>query len=116
MTAAGWYGSRIKPCSVDQKISGPQTDLLMENKKITAIHTPGHSPGSLVFLTESDGKKILFGADVHGPLAPDLKSNRKDYKASLEKMIALDADILCEGHFGIYTGKNKIRKFIQSFI
>jgi glyoxylase-like metal-dependent hydrolase (beta-lactamase superfamily II) len=86
------------------------------DKKITAIHVPGHSPGSLVFLTESDGKKVLFGQDVHGPLDSDLKSNRKDYIASLKKMLALNADILCEGHFGIYTGKKKIRKFIQSFL
>ncbi|MBC2717544.1 MAG: MBL fold metallo-hydrolase [Desulfobacteraceae bacterium] len=116
VTAADWYGSSIKPFTVDQKISNKQTDILLGDRKITAIHTPGHSPGSLVFLTESDGKKVLFGQDVHGPLAPGLKSNRKDYIASLEKMISLDADILCEGHFGIYTGKNKIRKFIKSFL
>lgn len=114
--AASWYSSNIKPFTVDQKIFNKQTDILLGDRKITAIHTPGHSPGSLVFLTESDGKKILFGQDVHGPLAPDLKSNRKDYIASLKKMISLDADILCEGHFGIYTGKNKIRKFIKFFL
>ena len=116
VTAASWYGSSIKPFTVDWKIAGKQTDIRLGGKIITAIHTPGHSPGSLVFLTESDGKKVLFGQDVHGPLAPDLKSNRKDYIASLKKMISLDADILCEGHFGIYAGKNKIRKFIQSFL
>ncbi len=116
VTAADWYGSSIKSFTVDQKISGKQTNILLGNKRITAIHTPGHSPGSLAFLTVSDGKKVLFGQDVHGPLSPDLKSNRKDYIASLEKMISLDADILCEGHFGIYTEKNKIRKFIQSFM
>ncbi|MCD6586117.1 MAG: MBL fold metallo-hydrolase [Desulfobacteraceae bacterium] len=116
VTAASWYGSSIKPFTVDQKISGKQADILLGDKIITAIHTPGHSPGSLVFLTESDGKKVLFGQDVHGPLDSDLKSDRKDYIASLKKMISLDVDILCEGHFGIYTGKKKIRKFIQSFV
>lgn len=116
VTAASWYGSRIKPFTVDQQLSGKKTDIRLGNKKITAIHTPGHSPGSLVFLTESDGKKVLFGQDVHGPLDADLKSNRKDYIASLKKMISLNADILCEGHFGIYFGEKKIRKFIQSFM
>jgi hypothetical protein len=31
-------------------------------------------------------------------------------------MLDLDADILCEGHFGIYRGKNEVRKFIGSFL
>lgn len=49
-----------------------------------------------------------------------LKSHRKYFnpgdQASLEKLISLDADILCEGHFGIYIGKNKIQGFITSFL
>lgn len=116
VTAASWYGATLTPFPVDQKISQKQTDILLGNRRITAIHTPGHSPGSMVFFTESDGKKVLFGQDVHGPLAPDLKSNRKAYKASLEKLMSLNADILCEGHFGIYIGKDKIRRFIKSFL
>jgi len=116
VTAASWYGATLTPFPVGRKISGKQTDILLGDKIITAIHTPGHSPGSLVFLTESDGKKVLFGQDVHGPLAPDFKSDRKAYKASLAKLMSLDADILCEGHFGIYSGKDKIRRFIKSFL
>ena len=116
VTAASWYGATLTPFPVGRKISGKQTDILLGDKTITAIHTPGHSPGSLVFLTESDGKKVLFGQDVHGPLAQDLKSDRKAYKASLEKLMLMDADILCEGHFGIYTGKDKIQRFIKSFL
>ncbi len=42
-------------------------------------------------------------------------SNRKDYMESLQKLISLHADILCEGHFGVYRGKENINKFIQSF-
>jgi glyoxylase-like metal-dependent hydrolase (beta-lactamase superfamily II) len=116
VTAASWYGSSLTAFPVDKKISQKQTDILLGDRRITAIHTPGHSPGSMVFFTESDGKKVLFGQDVHGPLAPDLKSDRKAYKASLEKLMALNADILCEGHFGIYTGQKKINRFIKSFL
>ena len=116
VTAADWYGSKITPVAIDLKLSQPQTDIQLGGKTVSALHMPGHSPGSVVFLTESDGKKVLFGQDVHGPLAPILKSNRKDYLNSLNKLIALDADILCEGHFGIYTGKETIRRFIRSFM
>jgi hypothetical protein len=64
----------------------------------------------------SDGKLVLFGQDVHGPLHPALKSDRKKYTSSLEFLMSLDADILCEGHYGIFHGKDKVRKFIQSFL
>ena len=115
VTAASWHGWRITPFTIDRKLSGPNTDIFLGDRKITAIHIPGHSPGSVAFLTESDGKTVLFGQDVHGPLHPDLRSNRTDYIASLETLLALNADILCEGHFGIYEGKPEVQKFISSF-
>jgi hypothetical protein len=31
-------------------------------------------------------------------------------------MLDLDADILCEGHFGIYRGKDNVKEFIGSFL
>jgi glyoxylase-like metal-dependent hydrolase (beta-lactamase superfamily II) len=116
VTASEWYGTTMDAFPIDIKLSGPENDIMLGGKTISAIHTPGHSPGSVVYLTESDGQKVLFGQDVHGPLAAVLKSNRGDYVESLKKMILLDADILCEGHFGVYKGKEKIKKFIRSFL
>jgi glyoxylase-like metal-dependent hydrolase (beta-lactamase superfamily II) len=37
----------------------------MVDRIIQAIHTPAHWPGSMVYLTESDGLKVPFGQDVH---------------------------------------------------
>jgi len=59
---------------------------------------------------------VLFGQDVHGPLDPTLLSDREDYRNSLNFMLDLKADILCEGHFGIYRGKEKVQEFIGSFL
>jgi hypothetical protein len=39
-----------------------------------------------------------------------------DYKRSLKSMIELNADILCEGHFGIYQGKNEVSQFIRTYL
>ena len=39
-----------------------------------------------------------------------------DYKRSLKFMIALKADILCEGHFGVYQGKEEVGRFIKSYL
>jgi len=86
------------------------------DRNIESIHAPGHSPGSVVYLTESERKKVLFAQDVHGPLHSSFLSNHKDYIKSLKRLLSLEADILCEGHFGIYEGKNEVAKFIESFL
>ena len=80
------------------------------------MHIPGHSPGSVAYVTEVDGQQIVFAQDVHGPLHPSLKSNWADYRASLEKLMALEADVLCEGHYGIFRGRDEIDPFIRSFL
>ncbi len=116
VTAANWYGSNLKPFSIDRKLKGSRENINLGGRDIEAIHAPGHSPGSVVYLTESQGEKVLFAQDVHGPLDPSFLSNRKDYLKSLELLLSLEVDILCEGHFGIYKGKKAIDKFIKSFL
>lgn len=115
-TAAAWYGRRMPPLRIDLKIDAPMQSIPVGNAQILAYHCPGHSPGSMVYTAEIDGRKILFGQDIHGPLHPILHSDRADYLRSLRFILDLEADILCEGHFGIFRGRGEVRKFIQSFI
>ncbi len=116
VTAASWYGSTLQPVSIDIKLRKPEETIRLGPHEIVATHLPGHSPGSVVYRVESDGQVVLFGQDVHGPIHPDLLSDAGDYQASLQKMLDMNADILCEGHFGVYRGKDKVRKFIRSFM
>ncbi|MBW1818734.1 MAG: MBL fold metallo-hydrolase [Deltaproteobacteria bacterium] len=116
VTAAKWYGTTMTPCPVDLRISGDRQDVMLGDRTIQAIHVPGHSPGSIVYMMESSGKRVLFGQDVHGPLDPGLLSDRADYQESLQLMLSLNADILCEGHFGVYHGKEEVAAFIRSFM
>jgi glyoxylase-like metal-dependent hydrolase (beta-lactamase superfamily II) len=116
VTAASWYGSRMQPLRIDHKIVSPKEAIQVGSGIITAYHCPGHSPGSLVFVADIDSQRVLFGQDIHGPLHPDLLSNRSDYLRSLQSLLELNADILCEGHFGIFRGHAAIRKFIESYL
>ncbi|UCB48374.1 MAG: MBL fold metallo-hydrolase [Deltaproteobacteria bacterium] len=116
VTAAKWYGSSLEPVRIDIKLRGDEVTIDLGGRQVKAIHTPGHSPGSVVYTTESEGLKILFGQDVHGPLDPSLLSNREDYVRSLNLLLSLEADILCEGHFGIFRGKEEVANFIRSFL
>jgi glyoxylase-like metal-dependent hydrolase (beta-lactamase superfamily II) len=116
VTAASWYGTLLNPLTVDIKIQGDEQDLEIGNGRVKAIHWPGHSPGSVVYTTLLDGELVLFGQDVHGPIHPSLLSDEKQYQASLAKLAALEADLLLEGHFGIFRTKPEVREFIQSFM
>ncbi|MDM8523457.1 MBL fold metallo-hydrolase [Desulfococcaceae bacterium HSG8] len=116
VTAASWYDSVIQSFTVDRKLSGAREKIDLGGRIIEAVHTPGHSPGSVVYLTESDGFRVVFAQDVHGPLDPSLLSDKADYRRSLELLLSLEADILCEGHFGVYRGKDEVKDFIESYI
>jgi glyoxylase-like metal-dependent hydrolase (beta-lactamase superfamily II) len=116
VTAADWYGARMAPLKIDYQLTDKKHIFHIGSGELKAYHCPGHSPGSVVYLAELDSKRILFGQDVHGPLDASFLSNREDYECSLKFMIGLNADILCEGHFGIYWGRKKINQFIQSYL
>jgi glyoxylase-like metal-dependent hydrolase (beta-lactamase superfamily II) len=116
VTAAAWYGERMAPLPVDHKIKGAKELISVGSGEITAYHCPGHSPGSVVYVVDIDSQRVLFGQDIHGPLHPDLLSDRSDYVRSLGFILDLNADILCEGHFGIFQGRREIRRFIESYI
>jgi glyoxylase-like metal-dependent hydrolase (beta-lactamase superfamily II) len=90
---------------------GRSVERLIDN-----VRSCGLDPGSVVYLTESCGQKVVFGQDVHGPLDPSFRSDPAAYQASLERLLSLGADILCEGHFGIYEGKAAVASFIRSFL
>jgi len=116
VTAASWYGAASKPVSIDIQLSLPREVIRLGEHEILALHVPGHSPGSVVYQVASKDRIVLFGQDVHGPIHPDLLSDPQAYQASLQKLLDLDADILCEGHYGVFYGKDKVRAFIRSFM
>ncbi len=116
VTASTWYGASPAPCPVDERLVGADGSIDVGGRTLGWIHIPGHSPGSVAFVWESDGKTILFGQDVHGPLHPSLLSNRDDYLASLQRLLEVEADVLCEGHYGIFESRTETAAFIRSFM
>jgi glyoxylase-like metal-dependent hydrolase (beta-lactamase superfamily II) len=115
LTAANWYQTSFPPTPVDVKFNLPEEILTVGQQKIVCLHTPGHTPGSICIYLDKDGKRILFGQDLHGPILKEFGSNLEDYGRSTKKLLDLDADILCEGHFGIYKTKKDVRNYILSY-
>jgi glyoxylase-like metal-dependent hydrolase (beta-lactamase superfamily II) len=115
LTAAKWYQTTFPPTPVDVKFNLPEEVLIVGEQKIVCFHTPGHTPGSICLYLDKDGRRILFGQDLHGPLLEEFGSNLEDYGRSTKKLLDLEADILCEGHFGIYKTKKDVRNYILSY-
>ncbi len=114
LTAANWQETAFPPTSVDVKLNQPEEILNIGQHKIVCLHTPGHTPGSACAYLDKKGKRILFGQDIHGPLLSEFGSDIGAYGRSTKKLLDLDADILCEGHYGMYKTKKDVRNYIRS--
>jgi glyoxylase-like metal-dependent hydrolase (beta-lactamase superfamily II) len=115
LTAANWYQTKFPPTEVDVKFSSPEEILEIGDQKLICLHTPGHTPGSICIYLDKYGKRILFAQDLHGPLIDEFGSNLGDWDCSTQKLLSIDADILCEGHFGIYKTKKDVKNYIHFY-
>lgn len=108
------YGLSYKPCKVDLKLKGGES-LKYGAYEIKTVHIPGHTPGSIACYVDMAGKRVLFGQDIHGPYNPEWGADVALAAGSLQKLIDLEADILCEGHFGIYQPASQVREYIKGY-
>jgi len=116
MTAAFLYGVRLEPMALDRKLELEEEELAVGDLSLKVILTPGHTPGSVAAFADIDGRRVLFGQDIHGPFHPDFGSDIKQWRLSMDKLLALDADILCEGHFGVYSPADAVRSYIEGYL
>ena len=115
-TAAGWYGRKLLPIPVDYRLRGASESLTFGGENLHCLHTPGHTPGSISIYLDRGGKRVLFGQDIHGPFHPAFGSDVDMWAQSMQKLLDLDADILCEGHFGIFQSKDRVGKYILRYL
>lgn len=113
--ALDFYGVPYKPVKIEVKVRD-DTTFRFGDKEFKVLHSPGHTPGSISILTELEGRRVLFGQDVHGPFDPIWESSIEDWRRSMRKLIGLGADVLCEGHYGVIKPKERVREFIRDFM
>jgi glyoxylase-like metal-dependent hydrolase (beta-lactamase superfamily II) len=114
--AARAYGVTYTPCHVDLRLKGAEETLKIGKYELKVIHIPGHTPGSIAAYLDIDKQRVLFGQDIHGPYYPEWGADPVLAKLSLQKLIDLKADILCEGHFGIYQPASEVKRYIQQYV
>jgi glyoxylase-like metal-dependent hydrolase (beta-lactamase superfamily II) len=116
LTAANWYEITLPPTPVDRRLTGDHESLRFGDEELHSVHTPGHTPGSISLYLDREGKRIIFGQDIHGPFLPSFRSDIEKWKISMKKLLALKADVLCEGHFGIFRSKGEVEKYIKRYL
>ena len=115
-TAANWYGTTFPPMNVDRKLRGAEEVLNFGGEALHCLHTPGHTPGSISLYLDRAGKRVLFGQDIHGPFHKAFGSDIAQWKKSMRELLQLNADILCEGHFGIFQPQERVRSYIERYL
>lgn len=116
MTAAFWYGIQFKPLPVDIALTGERQSLFAGGSEFVCLHTPGHSPGSISVYVDHHGTRILFGQDIHGPFLEEFGADLTAWTRSMHQLLDLKADILCEGHFGVYQPNARVTTYIERYL
>ncbi|RJO61795.1 MAG: MBL fold metallo-hydrolase [Dehalococcoidia bacterium] len=116
LTAARIYGVKYKSVAVDVVIREEEVVLNVGILKLNCLHTPGHTIGSVSLYVDVEEKRILFGQDIHGPFDPAWGSNTVAWEQSMQKLLVLNSDILCEGHFGIYKPREQVKRYIEGYL
>ncbi len=112
-SAANWYGMRLEALEPDGLLEEGQEIALGESAVLTTVHTPGHTPGSVAAWCQAGGQRVLFGQDIHGPFSPAFGSDLAAWRDSMAKLLALEADILAEGHFGVFSPRSEVESYIR---
>ena len=115
-TAASWYGVRLPPIPVDPVLEGNRGTLPLGGTELRWIHTPGHTPGSITVYVDTPGGRVAFAQDVHGPFLSEFGSDLDRWAASMELVLALRPDVLCEGHYGVLRPWEQVERFVRDHL
>jgi len=116
LTAAFCFEVEFHPLMIDVRIRGSEGQIPFGADKISFLHTPGHTPGSISPYIDTDAKRILFGQDLGAPLLADFDCDPKAWRRSMERLLGLEADVLCDGHSGIYEPRRTVSAYIRHFM
>ena len=113
---AEFYGVDYAPCLVDIKLELAEDSINLSESRLKVVHIPGHTQGSIALYVDIDDQRVLFGQDIHGPYDIIWGGNPGQALISLQKLIDLRADILCEGHYGIYQPAIEVEEYIRGYL
>jgi glyoxylase-like metal-dependent hydrolase (beta-lactamase superfamily II) len=116
LTAAFCFEMDFVPLRIDVKLCGLDGSIPGIDEDILFLHTPGHTPGSISPYVDVEGSRILFGQDLGAPLLPEFDCDPAAWRLSVDRLLALKADVLCDGHSGICRPASRVEAYIRRLI
>jgi len=110
-----------KQIGVDRVVKEGDTIPVGPGIGFTVLETPGHSDCSLSFHEPREGILIISDATgyympEHGGWWPNYFTGYAAYLRSMERLAALDAEVLCLSHNGVIQGVADIRSYFSGAI
>lgn len=109
----------FEPFDLDILIQSEQKTILPSNLSVVAFNTPGHTWDFMSYWIPE--KKILIASEAvaicekNGYIQPEFLVDFDAYLESLKKIRELGADILCGGHYAVFTKKDAVDHINTSF-
>ncbi len=113
LTAAYCFNVPFPPLPIDQKLEGESGTIDAGETMVRWLHTPGHSPGSISLYVDYGGLRVLFAQDIQAPLLEHFDTDSVAWWGSVRKLMALHADILCDGHSGAWGPAATVRQYLE---
>jgi glyoxylase-like metal-dependent hydrolase (beta-lactamase superfamily II) len=107
---------QYEPVKITKRITKDNEILKFGQLTFTCIHIPGHTPGSVAYLLDIGGKRILFAGDIPGIAINIGDGNLEQYIRSMEKLLNLKIDIMCEGHEDVSQPAERVSRFIEGYM
>ena len=94
----------FRACPVDYELTDGQ-QIIVGDRQLLVLETPGHAAGSLCFVMKNQGKQILFSGDTVFFGGRILLQNISDCDLqaqlrSIERLSTLKIDVFLPGHQG----------------
>ncbi|NVM46922.1 MAG: MBL fold metallo-hydrolase [Candidatus Lokiarchaeota archaeon] len=105
-----------EPVKLARKFKVDNEILKLGQLDFKCFHIPGHTSGSVAYFLETGNTRLLFAGDLPGTAININDGNLDDYLKSMQKLTAVDIDILCEGHEYLIKPAERVKKFIKGYM
>jgi 2-aminobenzoylacetyl-CoA thioesterase len=105
------------PFEIDMEVKDGDVIEVDEGLTVQVMATPGHTRDHMSYYIPREG--ILVAAEASGCLAasgeiiPEFLADYDLYFASLRRLAALPARVLCQGHRVVFVGSEEVRSFFH---
>ncbi len=110
---------------IDDAFEAPAVDMELKDgdmltigdTAVQVLATPGHTRDHLSFYLPQE--KILIAPESggvmigSGTIEPEFVADYDSYLASLRRLAELPAEVLCQGHYSVFTGREEVTQFFN---